>query len=307
MQVFKGGSLNLEHCKELIVLSELLNFSKAAEKLYITQSTLSKHVASAEKEAGFRIFNRTTAHVALTDKGKVYIEYIRQAVEKYELAISPGKNRKDPSKTQIRVAGPLSSEGLMTPLLAASADMHAKGFEIQTFFSDTGVRDVADKVRNHLIDIALALRYRDRESGLERHRVCDIPFGIVCHKTHSLAAAKRVRFEDLVGERLITHPLAEHDDYHNFVGRVCAKHGIAPLALHLEENFLCFPDQADAVVLGVHALDYSRYGDTHAARALDERGDLFTVDVIRRANEADPAICAFFEAVKAAPAPRRQS
>ena len=65
--------MDISYCNELVVLADCLSFSQAADRLFITQSTLSKHVATAEKEAGFRIFDRDTSKVELTESGRAYI------------------------------------------------------------------------------------------------------------------------------------------------------------------------------------------------------------------------------------------
>ncbi|MCF0230504.1 MAG: LysR family transcriptional regulator, partial [Parasporobacterium sp.] len=59
-----------EHIKEFIVLAEELNYTKAAKKLYISHSSLSKHIAEAERELGVQLFVRTTHAVELTEAGR---------------------------------------------------------------------------------------------------------------------------------------------------------------------------------------------------------------------------------------------
>lgn len=44
--------MNTEHIKEFILLASNLNFSKAAEDSFISQSSLSKHIRILEKELG---------------------------------------------------------------------------------------------------------------------------------------------------------------------------------------------------------------------------------------------------------------
>ena len=52
----------------------------AAEELYISQSSLSKHIMSMEKELGHSLFNRTTRKVSLTSFGKSYLPYAQRIV-----------------------------------------------------------------------------------------------------------------------------------------------------------------------------------------------------------------------------------
>src|SRR5947208_5351312 len=59
---------------------ENLNFSRAAERLHIGQSTLSKQVYELESQLGFRLFNRNHQPVEVTDAGRAFVEDAREAV-----------------------------------------------------------------------------------------------------------------------------------------------------------------------------------------------------------------------------------
>lgn len=64
--------LSFEYFK---VLCEHRNFTKAAKSLYISQQSLSSHIASLEKELGVALFDRTTP-LKLTHAGRVFEEYV---------------------------------------------------------------------------------------------------------------------------------------------------------------------------------------------------------------------------------------
>ena len=57
------------------------SFSKAAKKLYISQSSLSLTIKNLEKNLGFIIFDRSTSPISLTREGKIYIEYLEEILE----------------------------------------------------------------------------------------------------------------------------------------------------------------------------------------------------------------------------------
>jgi len=54
------------------------SFTKAAKNLFISQPSLSATVRKAEEELGFKIFNRETAPISLTDEGHFYISAIEE-------------------------------------------------------------------------------------------------------------------------------------------------------------------------------------------------------------------------------------
>ena len=62
--------MTTEQLNEFYILSTTLSYSKAAEKLYISQSALSRHIKSMEKELNVHLFSRSTRNVVLTSEGK---------------------------------------------------------------------------------------------------------------------------------------------------------------------------------------------------------------------------------------------
>ena len=70
--------MNLIYLQEFLVLAETCNYREAADRLYMAQSSLSKHIISLETELGVSLFERTTRNVRLTDYGTQLIPYARQ-------------------------------------------------------------------------------------------------------------------------------------------------------------------------------------------------------------------------------------
>ena len=60
-----------------VVLAEELHYGRAARRLRVAISTLSKQVARLEDKLGIVLFIRDSKHVELTEAGKAYIEEIR--------------------------------------------------------------------------------------------------------------------------------------------------------------------------------------------------------------------------------------
>ena len=74
-----------------IVLAEELNFSRAAARLRIDQSTLSKQIAMLEEQTDLRLFVRNHQTVELTDAGRHFVEDARSAVLYAERAIADAR------------------------------------------------------------------------------------------------------------------------------------------------------------------------------------------------------------------------
>lgn len=70
--------------KNFLLLAEELNFSKAAQKLYISQQALSAQIASLEHDLGFPLFVRTTKTVSLTEAGGKLADFFHKSTLELE-------------------------------------------------------------------------------------------------------------------------------------------------------------------------------------------------------------------------------
>jgi LysR family hydrogen peroxide-inducible transcriptional activator len=71
--------VNIKAFHYLIALAECLNFSRAADRCAVTQSTLSIQVRKLEEYLGVTLFERTRAHVVLTAEGEKVLRLARIA------------------------------------------------------------------------------------------------------------------------------------------------------------------------------------------------------------------------------------
>lgn len=76
--------MEIRYLKEFVLLADCLSFSLAAERAFVSQSSLSKHIQTLERELGTELFCRTSKAVALTEFGRLYLPYAQQLVKDYE-------------------------------------------------------------------------------------------------------------------------------------------------------------------------------------------------------------------------------
>lgn len=77
--------MTLQQLKYIIEISQCSSFHAAAQKLFITQPSLSKAVGELEKEMRISIFRRTNRGTVLTEEGVTFLSYARQVVEQADL------------------------------------------------------------------------------------------------------------------------------------------------------------------------------------------------------------------------------
>ena len=78
--------MDLKEFTYLITLAEQGSISKAADELYMAQSSLSQFLQQAESELGVKLFTRTSKGIRPTYNGSVFIEHLRKLSEDYRRA-----------------------------------------------------------------------------------------------------------------------------------------------------------------------------------------------------------------------------
>ena len=95
--------MELNHLWAFTVVAEMLNFSAAADYLYTTQSTLSKHIASMEKELNVKLFQRSTRSVTLTKAGELLLPVAKQISESYSACRQQLYQQEETKKTAVSI------------------------------------------------------------------------------------------------------------------------------------------------------------------------------------------------------------
>jgi DNA-binding transcriptional LysR family regulator len=78
--------LELRHLRCFVVLAEELHFTRAAERLHIEQSPLSRTIKELEDELGVLLFDRDRRGTRLTQAGEVFLQDVRRVFATLELA-----------------------------------------------------------------------------------------------------------------------------------------------------------------------------------------------------------------------------
>ena len=302
----EGATVDIRSCRELITVADKLSFSDAAEELFVTQPTLSKHVAATEREVGFRIFDRDTAGVDLTAEGALFIDGLRDVVDSYDATLASVRSAQNAglmykASATVRVAGPLLNSDLSHLVATARNTVVERGTPLTVPVRDVGLRDSIDLLFEDKTDILLAFSYGAFLRNDRRLRVdhlTNLPFGISCYQDHPLASLSHITFDDIRGQTLLTYPLAGRAGYHDFMARVCRKHGIDEPHFHCDEYAICAPLTSDQVVFGVYFPGYATMGLSIVSRPLDDARDAFDLCIVRRRREPNPYVRSMFDALK---------
>lgn len=196
--------MRLEHLREFIVLADLLNFTKAADQLYLTQSALTRHIASLEAEMGVRLLDRTTRGVALTPMGRRSYQVFSDMLKRYDGLLGDVESYLSGLSGTIRV-GMLyyCITDYCAPVLSAFAASYPN---IEVKIESGQPRDVERWLRDNLIDVGLQTQYpgvTDEEFGFQE--VARFPYVALVSPDSALASRITIATADLADETIVIY------------------------------------------------------------------------------------------------------
>ena len=101
--------VELRQLRYFVAVAEELHFGRAAERLHMSQSPLSRAIRELERELGLVLFVRTTRHVELTPAGSALLVRARRAIAEVELAVDDARRTAHPEHGALAIGhGPLS-------------------------------------------------------------------------------------------------------------------------------------------------------------------------------------------------------
>lgn len=207
--------MQVEYLEEFLVLAECLNYSKAAERLFIAQPVLSRHVMSLEKEFGSKLFFRDKRTVTLTEEGKLLQKEAAAFVEHWkELQLKMARYA-PPGTYSLNLGLLYYSKGLFIPAL--------NEFQRQHPDSKVSIKSKTPiEILNALMadDIDVASLIHVGFSGHETLNFLDFPpepMVLAVDDGHRFANAGRVSVEDLQLVRLLNIDDRFYDAYYKHV------------------------------------------------------------------------------------------
>lgn len=84
--------MTINQIRYFITVAKCLNFTKAADQLYISQSSLSRQISSMESELNLQLFQRTQRYVKLTPAGKVLFNGLEKIHSDYAESVAAAKS-----------------------------------------------------------------------------------------------------------------------------------------------------------------------------------------------------------------------
>lgn len=252
------------------------SFSKAAKKLYLSQSAISQQILQLEDEIGVELFNRKGYRPVLTESGEYFYKECSRILNEYDIAVENAKkiSSKDKKHLRIGITGPLEKKYL--PLIIN--EYKTKYEDIFIEVKKIKFRSGVELLEDDKLDICFGILNEFKNSlsvktvNLLKHKVC-----VICSKNHKWAGRKFVYGFEIADEPIISFTKKFGElFYSDFIGAF-KKDGIIP-------NIVQEVDDLEELLLAVKI----NQGIALISReVVDENDEIAVLDILDTHHSAD--------------------
>ena len=180
----------------VVAVAQCGSFTKAAEKIGITQSGITKSIADLESELGYSLFFRTARGAMQTEEGREFVERAIRLLEDARVLLAGDRGAKDPYAQPLRIGVcPASLEWLLSTPLVVLLDNHPA---IRLELVGGSFERVIQLLRTGALDVAFGFEDAFAEWGeMKRERVGAMRAVPFVRKQHPILALDEVSRADL--------------------------------------------------------------------------------------------------------------
>ncbi|MEU6340922.1 LysR substrate-binding domain-containing protein [Streptomyces sp. NPDC046977] len=190
--------MELRHLEHFVAVAEEHHFTRAAERLMISQSGLSASVRALEQELGAPLFVRSTRSVELTAAGEALLTEASRALS----SVRAAKEAVDAVQGLMRGVLTIGTEqcvaGVDLPALLARFRSRHPGVEIR--LRQAGSAALVQDITAGRLDVAFTALCGEAPEGVRFQPLTRAPMVVLCHPDHPLAGAGKVDWDELGGE-----------------------------------------------------------------------------------------------------------
>lgn len=216
--------MELRHLRYFLALAEELSFTRAAERLHVSQPPLSLQIQQLEEEVGARLFNRTSRRVELTLAGQAFLAETRAVLDR--LAVASQRARDIGEGLAGRIDVGLSGSHFLGPLpriIAGYAQTHPN---VSIALHELKPAAQLDALRERRIDVSVS-RTPVNDAELSSTLLWKDPVAVAMPAAHRLARRRRLTLQALRGEPFVMLR-TDSSAYAQYIHDCCVQAGFAP-------------------------------------------------------------------------------
>jgi LysR family transcriptional regulator, benzoate and cis,cis-muconate-responsive activator of ben and cat genes len=211
--------MEFRHLRYFIAVAEECSFSRAAEKLHVSQPPLSRQIRDLEAELGVKLLERNRQGVRLTRLGTVVLAGARALVRDADAFKTEAKLLDREIHEELRIGYAPSPTAVIIAKVLAKYHKLAPGGRIT--LQDLTHTEILLGLKIKQLHAALTLRPHNKEMrGLRFETISRHAVGIICPIKSPLAGADNVRPPIVASQELIVYRAQDFPEYHKWIAGI---------------------------------------------------------------------------------------
>lgn len=215
--------LEIRHLRYFLAVAEAGSFSRAADRLGISQPSVSQQMRDLEADLRVSLFQRRGKRILLTPTGVVFQEHARVILRQVESLLQEVLSEREQLRGSLHIGVvPILNVALMPHLLGLFAAVHPGLSLVVEEISSTEIETALEEGR---MDVGLGFLTR-HSPNLHYERLCEDAFTLIVAETHPWVGREVVPVVELHGKRLLQLP----DSFvmRRMTDAICRKHQVRP-------------------------------------------------------------------------------
>jgi len=187
--------------KTFVTLVEVKNFTKTAEKLLMSQPSVSLHIKNLERDFQTKLFERSPKSLKITPTGELLYDCALQMISLYEQTRQSILEHHHSIKGELKIGASFTIGEYILPAMLLDLQNKYPSLKLEVIIGNT--EEVVQLVRLFQVDIGL-IEGHTNEKDLSVHAFMEDELFVVSSNCHRLAKKEKVKIADLQNEHWIT-------------------------------------------------------------------------------------------------------
>jgi DNA-binding transcriptional LysR family regulator len=217
--------MELRHLRSFVAVAEELHFGRAAERLHLAQSPLSRQIRELERELGAQLFERSTRMVVLTNAGEVLLKEARETLAQLDRARWMVQQAERGEVGRLQVGFVASAAYDIVPDLFAAYRARYPSVEIVPHH--TSVSEQIERLQARRLHVGIV---REPAAGppLIFERLREDAVVVALPRAHRLVSSERVPLDALAHEPFVFLQRKPWPGYYDLLISACQRAGYSP-------------------------------------------------------------------------------